>query len=573
MKRVSLLATLLISFIPATLHAQSFELNAIDGKKWSLDNCKSKAVVVAFIGTQCPVNNAYMPRLVELEGTYRAKGVQFVAINSNYHDSLDAIKDHAKKHGLTFPVLRDEKHMVAQRFGAERHPIVYLLDEKHVVRYQGRIDDQYGIGYDRGKATRRYLADAIDALLDAKDVATTKTAVEGCFITKTPTPPAKQVETNVTYTKDVSRILQKNCQECHRPGQIAPMPLLTYDDAAAWSLMIREVVSDGRMPPWHADSKVSKFSNDRRLSDADRDTLLAWINAGCPEGDKKDLPKQRDFTNGWTIGQPDVVLSFKDAVTVPAKNVKGVMPYKYVFIPTNFDEDKWIQAVEARPGNHAVVHHIIVYMAKGGKREKNIADGIGSGMLVAYAPGDLGSVFPPGSAKKLPKGATLAFQMHYTPVATEQTDKSSIGLIFAKEPPKSEVKTRAITQQIFAIPPGADNHKVTSKTTFTQDVVLYSMFPHMHLRGKSFKYDIIYPDNKRETILSVPRYDFGWQSNYLLEKPLRLPAGTKIECTAHFDNSSKNPNNPNASRYVFWGEQTWEEMMIGFCDYAVDTKK
>jgi len=327
------------------------------------------------------------------------------------------------------------------------------------------------------------------------------------------------------------------------------------------------------MPPWHADSKVSKFSNDRRLSDADRDTLLAWINAGCPEGDKKDLPKQRDFTNGWTIGQPDVVLSFKDAVTVPAKNVKGVMPYKYVFIPTNFDEDKWIQAVEARPGNHAVVHHIIVYMAKGGKREKNIADGIGSGMLVAYAPGDLGSVFPPGSAKKLPKGATLAFQMHYTPVATEQTDKSSIGLIFAKEPPKSEVKTRAITQQIFAIPPGADNHKVTSKTTFTQDVVLYSMFPHMHLRGKSFKYDIIYPDNKRETILSVPRYDFGWQSNYLLEKPLRLPAGTKIECTAHFDNSSKNPNNPNASRYVFWGEQTWEEMMIGFCDYAVDTKK
>jgi hypothetical protein len=214
------------------------------------------------------------------------------------------------------------------------------------------------------------------------------------------------------------------------------------------------------------------------------------------------------------------------------------------------------------------VHHIIVYIVQGGKREKIIADGFGSGMLVAYAPGDLGSVFPLGSAKKLPKGATLAFQMHYTPVGTEQTDKSSIGLIFAKEPPKTEVKTRAITQQVFAIPPNEDNHRVASKTTFSKDVILYSMFPHMHLRGKSFQFEVVYPDGKRDTLLSVPRYDFGWQSNYLLEKPLRLPAGTKIECTAHFDNSAKNRNNPNPSSYVFWGEQTWQEMMIGFADYA-----
>jgi peroxiredoxin len=549
-----------------------FTLKATDGTAWTLDKQKSKAIVVAFIGTQCPVNNAYVPRLVELEKTYRDKGVQFVAINSNEHDSRDAIANHAKKYDLTFPVLRDEKHVVANRFAAERHPTVYLLDEKHFVRYQGRIDDQFGIGFSRAKPERRDLAVAIDELLDGKAVSVATTKVAGCFITKTPVAKKK---TDVTYAKEVSRILQNRCQECHRPGQIGPMPLLSYEDASSWALMIREVIDEGRMPPWHADPKHGKFSNDRRLSDNERSTLLNWIDAGCPEGNRADLPAAKKFPDGWTIGKPDAVFTFKDAITVPAKAAKGGIPYKHVFVQTNFDEDKWIQAVEARPGNHTVVHHIIVYAFPGNKREKTFGDGIGSGLLVAYAPGDLGSVFAPGAAKKLPKGATLVFQMHYTPSGTEQTDKSSVGLVFAKAPPKDEVKTRAITQQLFAIPAGADNHKVVSAATFPNDVMLYSMFPHMHLRGKSFQFEVIYPDKKRDTLLSVPRYDFGWQSNYVLQKPLHLPAGTRIECTAHFDNSAKNPNNPDPSRIVLWGEQTWQEMMIGFVDYALvkDEKK
>src|SRR5262249_3761360 len=301
----------------------------------------------------------------------------------------------------------------------------YLLDDQRVIRYQGRIDDQYGVGFQRKEPTRRDLAIALDEVLAGKEVTTKKTAVEGCFITKLPTP--KVAKTGVTYAKEVSRILQKNCQECHRPGQIGPMPLLTCDDASAWAQMIHEVVSEKRMPPWHADPKHGKFANDRRLSDDERTKLLAWIDAGCPEGDKKDLPAPKKHAEGWTIGQPDAVFTFKDPITIPAKSVKGVLPYKNVVIQTNFDGDKWIQAVEAWPGNHAVVHHIIVYT---GKRDK--IDGIGSGLLVAYAPGDLGSVFAPGSAKKLPKGATLRFQMHYTPVGSEQTDRSSIGLIFTK---------------------------------------------------------------------------------------------------------------------------------------------
>ena len=573
MRQYVIWIALLALLVPTSLRADppakavlNFKLKTSAGKDWALEDCKDKkAIVVVFIGTQCPINNAYMPRLVELDKAYRDKGVQFVAINSNEHDSLDKVAAHAKKFELTFPVLRDEKHQVANRFGAERHPVAFLLDDKHVVRYQGRIDDQYGIGYQRKEPTRRDLAEALDEVLAGKMVTKVSAPVEGCFITRVPAAKAKA---DVTYAKDISRILQNRCQECHRPGQIAPMPLLTYEDASSWSLMIHEVVSEQRMPPWHADPKHGKFKNDRRLSEDERTKLLAWIDAGCPEGSAKDLPDTKKFAPGWTIGQPDAVFTMTEAVTVPAKSVKGVLPYKYVLLPTNFDEDKWIQAVEAKPGNTAVVHHIIVYIVQGGKREKNFADGFGSGMLVAYAPGDLGSVFPLGSAKKLPKGASLAFQMHYTPVGTEQTDKSSIGLIFAKEPPKTEVKTRAITQQVFAIPPNEDNHRVASKTTFSKDVILYSMFPHMHLRGKSFQFEVVYPDGKRDTLLSVPRYDFGWQSNYLLEKPLRLPAGTKIECTAHFDNSAKNRNNPNPSSYVFWGEQTWQEMMIGFADYA-----
>lgn len=544
-----------------------FKLPDLDGKSWSLDDDKDyKASVIVFIGTQCPINNAYMPRLIELEKTYRAKGVRLAAINANSHDGPQGIAEHAKKYGLTFPVLRDEKHLAANRFGVQRHPTVYLLDEKHVVRYQGRIDDQYGVGFHRPAPTRRDLVEALEEVLAGKTVSVPTTPVEGCYITKQ--PAVKGIKTNITYTREIAPILQNRCQECHRPGQIGPMALLSYDDASSWSEMIREVVQDRRMPPWHADPKHGKFRNDRRLSTEESEKVLRWIDAGCPRGDERDLPEPRKYIAGWNIGKPDAVFTMANSFTVPAQ-AKGGIPYKYYRIPTSFEEDRWIQAVEAKPGNNAVVHHIIGYIFANGKRTREIGDGIGSGMLVAYAPGDLGATFAPGTAKKLPKGASLVLQMHYTPNGTEQTDRSSIGVVFAKQPPQREVKTRAIAQQAFLIPPGAANHKVVSKTTFSKDVILYSLFPHMHLRGKSFQFEVIFPDGKRDTLLSVPRYDFGWQANYLLEKPIRLAAGTKIECTAIFDNSALNPNNPNPLSLVYWGDQTWQEMMIGFVDYAL----
>jgi peroxiredoxin len=550
---------------------ESFTLKDPAGKEISLDDFKDKkAVVVVFLGTECPINNAYSSRLAELTKTYADKGVQFLAINANSQDTPERVGKHAKEFGIPFPVLKDKTNRVAEQFGARRTPESFLLDGERVIRYQGRIDDQFGIGYKRSAPTRNDLAMALDEVLAGKVVSKPKTEVAGCLISRV---VQSKSEAKVTYAKEVSRIIQKNCQECHRPGQIGPMPLMNFEDAAAWSDTIREVVADRRMPPWHADPKFGKFTNDRSLANEDRATLLEWIKEGCPKGDEKDLPSERIYAEGWRIGKPDIVFEMEKPYKVPAEGPKGGIPYQYFGVATNFTEDRWVQAAEAKPGNRAVVHHIIVYIMKKGERRKPNEDGIGDGWLVPYAPGDMPAILAPGTAKKVPKDALLVFQMHYTPNGTEQTDRSSVGLIFAKEPPEHEMHTRSIGMQKFVIPAGASNHEVVAKKTFKEDALLYGLLPHMHLRGKDFAFRIFYPDGKTETLLSVPRYDFNWQSNYRLEKPLPMPAGTRIECTAHFDNSADNPNNPDPTEDVRWGDQTWQEMMIGFVNYAYTKKE
>jgi peroxiredoxin len=543
---------------------EPFALKDAAGEEWSLKTLKDKkAVVVVFVGTECPVNNAYLPKLTELRKAYQEKGVEVVAVNSNRQDTAQRVGEHAKQLKLTYPVLKDEGNVVADLFGARRTPEAFLLDDKHVIRYRGRIDDQYGIGFRRGEPTKKDLVAALDAVLAGQDVKTAETEVSGCLIGRVTKPTS---EKGVTYAKEVSRIFQNKCQECHRPGEVGPFSLTSYEDAAGWAAMIREVVKDGRMPPWHADPKHGSFSNDRRLTPAERDVLLGWVDAGCPKGDDKDLPPKKYWPEGWTIGKPDKVIEMAKEYKVPARSLFGI-PYQYSMVDSNFEEDVWVQAAEARPGNRAVVHHIIVYVIPPGGQRGPREDGIGRDLLVAYAPGDMPLKLEPGTAKKIKKGSQFVFQMHYTPNGEEATDRSSVALIFAKEPPKQEAKTRGIAQRDLSIPPGEANYKSVSTTTFDRDAVLVSMMPHMHLRGKSFQYEVVYPGDKRETILSVPHYDFGWQTSYRLAKPLALPKGTRIECTAYFDNSPENANNPNPRARVRWGDQTWEEMMIGFVDY------
>ncbi len=549
---------------------EGFSLKDTAGKVWNLAALKEKkAVVVVFVGTECPVNNSYMPRLAELAKEYEAKGVQFVAINANSQDTPDRVAEHAKKNNLPFPVLKDGGARVADQFEAKRTPEAFVLDATRKVVYSGRVDDQHGIGFSRPQPTRRDLAEALDELLAGKAVSKPVTEAPGCLVAR----PVKIKEGKITYAKEVSRIVQAHCQECHRPGQIGPMAFTGYDEVSAWSETIREVVAERRMPPWHADPKHGQFTNDRSLSKEDRDTLLAWIDGGCAKGDDKDLPKAKEFADGWRIGKPDAIIKMTKEIKVPAKTPKGGVPYQYALVPTNFDEDRWVQAAEVKPGAPGVVHHIIVYILSPGQAPGGGEDHIGNGWLSAFAPGDIPSVYAEGCAKKLPKGASLVFQLHYTPNGVETTDRSEVGIIFAKKPPEIEMRTRSITQQRFAIPAGDDNYKVTSSTTMTKDARLYGLLPHMHLRGKSFEYKVTFPDGKEEIVLSVPRYDFAWQSNYRLVKPLDLPAGTRIDCTAHFDNSEKNLNNPDPKSEVRWGEQTWQEMMIGFIDYAYIEKK
>jgi len=374
------------------------------------------------------------------------------------------------------------------------------------------------------------------------------------------TPPS-----SVTYSRDVAPIFRRSCEGCHRPGEAAPMPLLSYEDARPHARTIKKVIENKEMPPWHADPAHGEWKNDRRLKDDEIKTILSWVEAGAPEGDKKDLPPKREHVEGWNIGMPDAVFKIPEEFTVKAK---GEVPYKYFTVDTGFTEDKWIQAAEARPGNRAVVHHIIVFIQEPGQR--GIDRNPWKSHLCGTAPGEEPDVFPPGTAKRIKAGSKLLFQMHYTPSGKVEKDQSMVGLKFATAPVKHEVRVHGIMNTWFNIPAGANNHEVQSTYNVKEDSTLWAFMPHMHVRGKDFKYEIVFPDGRRETALNVPRWDFNWQHNYVPRTPLKLPAGTKILCTAHFDNSSENKSNPDPTKNVRWGDQTWEEMMIGFVTFTRD---
>jgi peroxiredoxin len=533
----------------------------------------NKAVVLVFLGVQCPLNNQFVPVLIELHQNYSHKGVAFVGVNSNSQDSRERVAAHARQYAIPFPVVKDPGNKVADQLGARRTPEAIVVDSAGVIRYQGRIDDQFGIGYARpGKPTRRDLALALDEILAGKVVSVPRTEAPGCYIGRVAEPKA---DGRITYAKQVSRILQKNCQECHRPGWIAPMSLLTFDDAVAWSDMIHEVVSQGRMPPWYADPRYGKFGNDRRLSPEEKKTLLDWIDHGMARGNDKDLPQPRCFPQGWSIGEPDLIVKMPTAYKVPAKASPDGIPYQYITVDPGITEDRWVQRAEIRPGAPAVVHHSVVFIQPKGKPFKFNKEAV---VLCGSGPGEMGLDLPDGLAKKVPAGSKFVFQMHYTPNGKAQSDQSAVALVFSKKPPKHRVITVPIYSMPFLcrmdhIPAGAENYKMESEHVFGHDSHLLHFMPHMHLRGKDFLFEAIYPDGKKEIQLSVPRYDFNWQSVYRLAEPLAMPKGTILHCVAHFDNSAKNPNNPDPNKDVYWGYQTWEEMFTGWIDYFRDDEK
>lgn len=384
-----------------------------------------------------------------------------------------------------------------------------------------------------------------------------------------------------TFNKDVAPILQHNCQGCHRPGEAAPMPLMSYQQARPWAKAMKEAVLLKKMPPWPADPAFGHFANDRSLAQKDRDTLVAWVDAGAPEGNAKDLPKPLQFVEGWAIGKPDMVLEMPEAFQIPAS---GTVDYQYVTLPLNFTEDRWVVAAEARPGNRALTHHVLAFIRepeskwmrdkKYGevfipKNAKGETESFAGDILAGFAPGTPPMQLRPGQARLVKAGSDVVFQLHYTANGKPGEDRTKIGLIFAKEPPKERVLSMAVLNRKFTIPPGDANYEVKAEMELGRDTKLVSMLPHMHLRGKDFTYKLIFPTGETQTILNVPRYDFGWQLWYNPEGGILLPKGTKVACTAHFDNSPNNPNNPDPTKAVKWGDQSWDEMMIGFIDVAI----
>lgn len=575
---ISLLFCGCVAFFPSCLYAQDpkeenglgrkiedFTLADSQGKEHSLDGfAKQKALVVVFLGTDCPLVKLYADRLSELARDYQKKGVGFVGIDANIQDSSEKVASFVKEHAIKFPVLLDPTGTVADQFLAKRNPEAFVLDADRVIQYRGRIDDQYGLtergSFQKVKETRKDLAIALDEIVAKKPVSEPVTEAPGCIIGRR---RETKTEGNVTYSKQISRILQDRCVHCHRPGDIGPFALETYEDVIGWGEMIQEVVDDQRMPPWHADPSHGEFTNDARMTDEEKASIRQWVADGCPEGDKADLPPPKRFSKTWRIGKPDMVVAMSSTpFKVPAQ---GVLDYKYYTVNPGFKKDVWIKAAECRPGNRAVVHHIIVFVKAPGENEKEVI--LRSSFLASTAPGGQPMILPNGLAKKIPKGSQLLFQMHYTTNGKAQTDKSEIGLVFADEKEvQAEVKTDFSGTFAFLIPPHAADHKVTASNTFNQDAMLLAMYPHMHVRGKAFRYEAHYPDGNKEILLDVPNYDFNWQNTYTLKEPKFLPAGSSIQCVATYDNSAENLNNPDPSQTVHFGDQTWDEMMLGFFD-------
>jgi peroxiredoxin/mono/diheme cytochrome c family protein len=574
--RISAASTILIASMAALLgqsddaigpRVADFRLQDYRGKEYALSDFENdKLLVVAFLGVDCPLARLYAGRLAKMAGEFADRGVRFLAIDSNAQDAVTEMAAYARVHGIEFPFLKDPGNRVADQFGVRRNPEVFLLDGERTIRYRGRVDDQYGIGYQRTAAGREDLRIAITELLAGRPVGQPETEAVGCLIgrVREPDPTAE-----VTYSNQVARLLNRRCVECHRAGEIAPFALTTYEEAAGWADMIQEVVDKGRMPPWHANPDHGTFRDDRRLSDGERDLIRAWVAAGAPQGDPAELPPAPTFVAGWQLPrEPDLVLAMRDEpFQVPAE---GEVRYQYFAVESGFTEDKWITGAEIVPGNRAVVHHVLVLAAPPG--EERLAGGGGAhGFLAAYVPGLRAEAYPAGMAKRIRAGSRLIFQVHYTPTGSPQQDLSRIGFWFADpESITHEVLTSSAVNNRISIPPAVDDHQEEAKSSRAPlDVQLLSLMPHMHVRGKSFRYEAVFPEGEREVLLDVPRYDFNWQTVYRLTEPLKLPAGTQVHCVAHYDNSAGNLNNPDPTQTVRWGDQTWEEMLIGYFDIAL----
>lgn len=520
----------------------------------------NKPVVIALTSTTCPIARKLAPTLAKLEKTYAEKGVAFIFLNPEENVKSEEVKTTVNRVGLggTYVVNSDW----TEALGAKTTTEVFFFDATRKLAYRGAVDDQYGVGASLPEAKTHYLALALDAVLAGKTPAIPATWAPGCVLQS---PSAEEMA--VTYYADIAAIINEKCLSCHREGGVGPFKLDSYDAVKSRAPMIKYVVEKGIMPPWFAKHDgPSPFKNDRSLSAEEKNRLFAWIDAGTPAGKSSDAPKAPTFDLRWETGKPDHIIRIPQPYKV---NATGVMPYKEVVVPTGIAEDKWIRGMEVRPSARQVVHHVLIFIReKGQERKENPGEEI-NGFFAAYVPGTSQAFYPDGFAKKLPGGASLKFQIHYTPNGEAAEDQTELGLHFADGPIKQEVHTAGVANVMLAIPPGAEHHPVSATIPVPFDGKIMTLIPHMHVRGSAARFDLTTPDGKSEMLLDVPKYDFNWQLAYEFKKYVDIPKGSRIKFTAWYNNSDKNPHNPDPKKTVRWGEQTFDEMHLGYIEYFV----
>lgn len=521
------------------------------------------AYVIVFTSLDCPVARRVMPKVGELERAYRARGVQFLAVDVGAGDPLVEVAARAVAQGLEFPVARDFGGDALRALAPERTPEALVLDRERVLRYRGRFDASERVSgtapANADEPLRADLREALDDVLAGRDVRVARTVVDGCRIT----PPA-EIEpgpTPPTWSDGAGAIVVRHCGACHVAGGSAPFALGTYAESKKHAAMIAEVVEQARMPPWFASREHGTFANARVLDDAERATLRRWAAAGAPEGDPSRAPAPPPpIADGWRIGEPDLVLTAGAEQEIPAT---GRVPYRYVILPRVFLEDTWVQSVEIRPSNPRVVHHANLGYWKIG------SDWSASNFVTGHVPGGDPMQLGPGVALRIPAGSVLGLQVHYVPTGTPEKDRISVGFRHPRDVVQQSLRHHAIANTRFEIPPEAPAHLVRAKRTFDVDATGIGMFVHMHLRGRDMDFVARTPDGAETTLLLVPNYSFDWQTAYVWPAGAQTFAkGTVVECRAHFDNSRFNPFNPDPARAVRFGQETTDEMMYGFLFYV-----
>ena len=526
-----------------------------------------KTTVLALFSATCPISNKLGPELARLEKECSTSGVAFYLVNTVPSDSADELAKFVTAYQLTAPVIQDADKALVAALAATSTTEAFLLDAARTLVYRGAVNDQYGLGYAKEKAQRHYLREAMAAHAAGLPPKFAATTAPGCALDLKPASP---VATAISYHHQIARIMQAHCIECHHTGGLAPFALETRSDLIENAGMIKKQITRGAMPPWFAapvaGEHESPWANDRSLSEQDKADLIAWLDSDRPEGDPREAPIARQFQESWTIGQPDHVVQIPRPISIKAE---GTMPYQFVIAETTFSEDKWVQGYEIVPTDRSVVHHVIVNVHEGKGKVRDRDEGAGGGYWAAYVPGNASKVYPSGFARKLPAGARMSFQIHYTPSGKATTDQLRIGLIFAKEPPRYAVKTLELANHKLNIPPHEANHVETMSRVLPTDITIMAFVAHMHVRGKAFKYEVTLPDGKTETLLDIPRYDFNWQLRYDYKQPRTIPRGSTMKITAVFDNSAGNPANPDPGKTIRWGQQTYDEMMIGYAETFV----